>query len=237
MFRTCEFMSARSLRLCFAAVNVLVVDLGPSSARKLARMSQRTSVLGILRRRRAGVGRFVLAWFVLASASASAAPCFAMALSSTPAASAAASTHHDNGAAHAMTGHDHAHAVTHDHSAAHDHSPAHVHSAAHDHSPRSEPANPSPSHGPTSPCMHCPLSVAMVAGSTNSHAFCSAADDVAESGKSSAPPLAFKAILSPLIVVLVPVECGPGLPGGKQVQSNAAATSVRLNLRHCVFLI
>jgi hypothetical protein len=197
-------------------------------------MSGRTSVLSILRRRRAGVGRFVLAWFVLASASASAAPCFAMALSPTP---AAASTHHDNGAAHAVTGHDHAHAVTHDQSAAHDYSAAHDQSAAHDHSPRSEPANQSPSHGPTSPCTHCPLSVAMVAGSTNAHAFCSAADDVAESGKPSAPPLAFKAILSPPIVVLVPVECGPGLARGKQGQPNAAATSVRLNLRHCVFLI
>jgi hypothetical protein len=49
-------------------------------------MSGRTSILGILRRRRAGLGRFVLAWFALAAASAGAAPCFAMTASSAPAA-------------------------------------------------------------------------------------------------------------------------------------------------------
>jgi hypothetical protein len=180
-------------------------------------MGWRTNLLGILRRRRAGVGRFVLAWFVLASASAPAAPCFAMALAATPAAYAAATTHHDRASPHAAAGHENSH------------------STAHHHPVASE--QPDPPRDPPSPCTHCPLSLAMAGGWASSHALCSAADDVAEGGKPSAQPIAFKTILSAPIIVLVPVDPGPRFIRGKQLPSDCAATSLRLNLRHCVFLI
>jgi hypothetical protein len=149
----------------------------------------------------------VLAWFVLASASVGAAPCFAMTLSATPA-------EHHGGTVRATVAHDHSHAAAHDDSA-----------------PSEQPDRPTP-------CKHCPLSVAMAgSGSTSSHAFCSAADDVSDGGKPSVPPIAFKTILSVPIVELLPFDQGPSLTREKQRQPDAATTSIALNLRHCVFLI
>ena len=71
----------------------------------------------------------------------------------------------------------------------------------------------------------------------SSHALCSAADDVADGGKPSAPPIVLKALLSAPVVVLVPIDFGPGFAHGTQGPLNRAAPSLRLNLRHCVFLI
>jgi hypothetical protein len=182
-------------------------------------MSWRTNLFSILRRRRAGVGRFVLAWFALASASASAGPCFAMASTVAPGAYAAAPMHHDRASPDMAAGHDHSHANAHDH---------------HDPSATEQPL---PSQDPPSPCTHCQLSFAMAGGSASSHALCSAADNVAEGGKSSAQPIAFKTIPPAPIVVLVPVDPRPTLIRGKLRPPDCAAASLRLNLRHCVFLI
>ena len=74
-------------------------------------------------------------------------------------------------------------------------------------------------------------------GSTSSHVFCSAGDDVSDGGKPSTPAAAFKTILSAPIVELLPFDHGPSLARDKQRPRDAAATSIALNLRHCVLLI
>ena len=180
-------------------------------------MSGRTSFIGTLRRRKASVGRVVLAGFVLASASFGAAPCFAMALSAPVSAQHAAPADHDHGALHATASHDRSHAPAHD-----------------------RPAGPSEQHEhqPATPCAHCPLSIAMAgAGSTGSHAFCSAVDDVSDGGKPSPPPAASKTVLSLPIIELLPFDHGPSRALDKRRPRDAAAPSIALNLRHCVFLI
>ena len=176
-------------------------------------MSRRTSILGILRRRRAGVGRFVLAWFALAAGSAGAAPCLAMTVSS------ASVEHHDTGMHHGDAG-----AGQHEHAAVHDHS--------------ASTAQPKSPLEPASPCVHGPLAATMAGhGSSESHSFCSATDDVSDGGKPSAPTTAFKLVLSVPIVELLPFDPGPSLAREQQRPCDADVTSIALNLRHCVFLI
>ena len=179
-------------------------------------MSGRTSILGIFRRHRAGVGRAVLAWFALAAASVGAAPCFAMTVSSAAAAQHDAAT--DHGTAPASAEHHHTHA------AGHDQSPSTLHSD-------------SPAQLP-SPCAHCPLTAAMADhSSTASHSFCSAADDVSDGGKPSVPTTAFKLVLSVPIVELLPFDPKPSLVRERPRPPDADVISIALNLRHCVFLI
>ncbi len=174
-------------------------------------MSGRTSILGILRRRRASVGRFVLVWFALAAASVGAAPCFAMMVSAGPAAHHDAAMHHASQPA----------------SAAHHHGDDHSAPTAQLESP----AQPSS-------CAHCPLAMAMAGhDSTASHSFCSAADDVSDAGKPSVPTTAFKLVLSVPIVELLPFDPGPSLARDRQRPRDADVTSIAINLRHCVFLI
>jgi hypothetical protein len=178
-------------------------------------MTGRTSFIGTLRRRKASVGRVVLAWFVLATASFGAAPCFAMAVSGPASAEHATSADRDHTGSHATASHDRMHA--HDHSAG----------ASEQHDQQ-----------PSTPCAHCPLSIAMAgAGSTSSHAFCSAVDDVSDAGKPGATPVALKTVLSLPIIELLPFDHGPSRARDKQRPRDAAAPSIALNLRHCVLLI
>ena len=166
----------------------------------------------VLRRRRADLGRFVLLLFALASASAGAAPCLAMA-------SGAPTAHHSDAHIASLAAepvHDHSHAVHQEHS--------------------TPPADQTDgSHGP---CSHCPPSVAMDgAASSASHAFCSATDDVSDAAKPTWSPPAFKHVLATALIQLLPADSRPSLALAQQPPPEAAPPSVALNLRHCVFLI
>jgi hypothetical protein len=172
-----------------------------------------SNTFSVLRRRRAGLGRFVLVLFALASATAGAAPCLAMAVTD------AAGAHDSDAHMASMVAekaHDQSHAVEHRHS--------------------TPPADRDDgSHGP---CSHCPPSVSMAgAASSASHAFCSASDDASDAAKPSWSPPAFKHVLSTALIQLLPVDFLPSLASAPQPPPEAAPPSVALNLRHCVFLI
>lgn len=184
------------------------VDSGPWSTLKLCPMSGWTHVPGRLRRRRASLGRIVLALFALASFSAGAAPCFAMAPSIAPL--------HESHESHlaGAPNHDHAHAVGHEHG-----------------TPSGE-----IEHAP-SPCPHCPL-VAVLAGSVaGSHSFCSAADGASDGGKSVTTLPAYKCASSAAVVEVFPPDREPSPSSPRQPPTEVASPSIALNLRHCVFLI
>jgi hypothetical protein len=177
-------------------------------------MARPTNTFRILRRHRAGLGRFVLVLFALAAASAGAAPCLAMALPN------AAGVHH--GDAHvapmgtSAAAHDHSHAVEHDHS-----TPAADQEGG--------------SHGP---CSHCPLSAGMTANaSSGSHASCSVSDHASDGAKPGGSPPVFKHVLATALIELLPIEPRPRLAFAQQPPPEATSPSVALNLRHCVFLI
>jgi hypothetical protein len=177
-------------------------------------MTGPTNTLRILRRHRAGLGRFVLVLFALASAGAGAAPCLAMAA---PAATAA---HHSDAHSAPMgtsaAAHDHSHAVEHDQS-----TPAADQDGG--------------SHGP---CTHCPLSVGMTANaSSGSHALCSATDHASDGAKPGWSPPVLKHVLATALIELLPIEPRPRLAFAQQPRLEATSPSVALNLRHCVFLI
>jgi hypothetical protein len=170
-------------------------------------MSASTNILGRLRRRRARLGRSIWILFAFASLSGGAAPCFAMAASTGPAAA-----QHDGSHAHAISSHDHSHAAVHEHG---------ISSDAASHSP--------------SPCPHCPLAVGMVG--TSSHSFCDVVDDASDGGKPSAPPVLFKPLPSAAVVELLPVDQEPRRASPRRPPVEATTPSLALNLRHCVFLI
>jgi hypothetical protein len=172
-------------------------------------MSGPTELLGRLRRRRATLGRSVLVLFALASFSAGAAPCFAMAASTAPVVQHHVS--HQGGAP------------------SHAHSPA----ASHEHgAPLDRGGEPVPS-----PCPHCPLTAAPSSNAASAHSFCSAGDDVADSGKSVTTLPSFKHVLLAAVVELLPVDREPRFSPPRRPPTEVAAPSVALNLRHCVFLI
>jgi hypothetical protein len=168
-------------------------------------------MFAILRRRRAGLGTLVLAWFALASASFGAAPCLAMAQSGSPPAQHAA-------APPSATGHHHSPAMAHDHAATQ--------------------ATPDATPQPSNPCVHCPPSTAMAHdGTTSSHGLCAAADDAADGAKPTVPPVALKSLHAVPILEVLPFDHGPRLVLDQHRLLRAPATSIALNLRHCVFLI
>jgi hypothetical protein len=172
-------------------------------------MIRRSNILRSLRSRRASLGRFVWILFALASVSASAAPCFAMSVASTPV------EHHHASHTGSALGHDHA-------------------KAAHDHAFTEQPAEQSPH----SPCAHCPLSVAISADApSSSHALCSAGDDTSDGSKTGAPLQLFKHVLWAVRVELPPAYLGPSTAWERHLAVDKTAQSVALNLRNCVFLI
>jgi hypothetical protein len=171
-------------------------------------MIGRSNILASLRRRRETLGRLLCLLFAFATISAGAAPCFAMGVSSK--ASAQQEAH-----AHPSADHEHRQVANHDHTASIDHG-----DRAH------------------SPCPHCPLSTGMPkSGSTGSHAYCSATDDIADSGKAGVSAPAFKHLLSVAAIHVEPVRSQPSYGWSRQLPVNSAYPSVALNLRHCVFLI
>jgi hypothetical protein len=176
-------------------------------------MTGLSNTIGVLRRRRADLGRLVLILFALASASAGAAPCLAMAVPDSPGA------HHSDthmASLAADSAHDHVHAMEHEHS-----------------TPPVDQRD--GSHGP---CSHCPLAVSMDgSASSSSHAFCSAADDASDTAKPNWSPPALKHVLSTALIRLLPVDPRSSLASARQPPPEAAPPSVALNLRHCVFLI
>lgn len=172
-------------------------------------MNRHTNLLAVLRRQRDRLGRFVLAWFAVASFTITGAPCFAM-----------ASTRIDTGdhaASAGLQAHEH-----HGHAMGHgDGGPA----AGHDHGS----AQKEPPH-----CPHCPLAAAMPNHApSNDHSFCSAYDELADQTSFSPPSFVlwvptFEA--PPPLVAHPPPRLSPRATG---LQRSAIA----LNLRNCVLLI
>jgi hypothetical protein len=172
-------------------------------------MTERSNILRHLRRRRASLGRLVWGLFAFASVSAGAAPCFAMSVAAAPV------EHHHAPRTSAPPGHDHAHSAAHDHAV----------------------AEPPGEHSPSSPCPHCPLSVAMADASSSSHSLCSAADDASDGGKPSVSLPLFKHVAWVTRVELSPPALEPSTAWIRHLAVDETAHSVALNLRHCVFLI
>jgi hypothetical protein len=175
-------------------------------------MIGRTNLLAMIRRRRASLGRLVLASFAVASITIGALPCFAMGVAT----KGAPVAHH--GAAHsdsASGNHEHSHPATH---------------------PGATPLAGSP-HSP-SHCPHCPQSASMPGhASGNSHSLCAAVDDTSDRTQSSTLPLHLKhLLLAPLLELAPPsLHPPPGIPASRMLVP--PCSSVALNLRHCVFLI
>jgi hypothetical protein len=175
-------------------------------------MIGRTNILARIRRRRATLGRLVLAFFAVASVAIGAVPCFAMgaATKGDPV------SHH--GASHsdsALGSHDHSHPATHGGATQPDESPL------------------SPNR-----CPHCPLAASMPGHTPdNSHSFCAAVDDTSERAQPSPPSLLQKhVLLAPLLDLAPPsVLPPPGIAASRRLAP--AFSPVALNLRHCVFLI
>ena len=173
-------------------------------------MHARESVLAVLRRQRARLGRFVVAWFAVASFTITGAPCFAM-----------ASAKADHGE-HAADTHDHGH---HDHAMAHgDSGPA----VGHDHGPTQN----GPAH-----CPHCPLAAAMPNHAPSSdHAFCSAFDEGAGQTNFTALSFAKHVLLAPTFEAPPPLVFRPPPRSSPSVIS-VQRSAIAVNLRNCVLLI
>jgi hypothetical protein len=181
---------------------------------------ERIDILETIRKRRARLGGFVLAFFALASVATSAAPCFAMAVA-----------HADSPAEHAVAhsgslpaaGHDSLHAAGHDQS----------HLAAHDGF-----TPPDGSSDPRNHCPHCPLAPSMPGhGPDATHSFCSVVDDASDVAQPSGSYLVPKYVpLTPIFELPPPSLLRP--PGIRASRVLAPTiSSIALNLRHCVFLI
>jgi hypothetical protein len=171
-------------------------------------MVGRINILASLRRRRATLGRLFCLLFALATVSAGAAPCFAMGVPSQAIAD-------QDAHAHSSANHEHTQVVAHDHATSVD-----AGDRAH------------------SPCPHCPLSTGRSESvSTSSHAYCSATDDLADSGKTSPSLPPFKHLLSVALIDVDPVRSQPRYGWSRRLPVDSAFPSVALNLRHCVFLI
>jgi hypothetical protein len=184
-------------------------------------MSHTATVLVRLRRHRARLGRFVLALFALASATASAGPCFSMAV----AGDAAPAAHHDAAHAHeASTAHAHAH---------HQRADEDTSGAS------SQPASPQPASSQSaSHCPHCPLAASMPNHSAaESHALCSAVDDTSDFSQPSASALLLKHVVAGPLLEIPPANLfrPPGIARSHRFTPDGP--SVALHLRHCVFLI
>jgi hypothetical protein len=157
------------------------------------------------------LGRLVLMLFALATASAGAAPCFAM--------SAAAPASQQSHEVASVAAHDHARV------------------AAHEHAANYEPAAAGGEHRqPHDPCPHCPLGAAANAESA-SHAHCAANDDASDAAKPTGSPPASKHVFATAQLQLLPEYRPPRLRSALQASADAALSSIALNLRHCVLLI
>jgi hypothetical protein len=184
-------------------------------------MIRRSHILETIRRRRARLGGFVLAFFAVASVAAGAAPCFSMGAAANAASPAHHASHSDSmPAGHAMPASDH------------DHS----HAAAHD---ASTPTDGSPD-SPSSPgdCPHCPLAASMPGhAAATTHSVCAAADDTSDFAQPGASSLLPKYAAPALMYELPPLR--PDRPPGSRTSRVLvpSSSSVPLNLRHCVFLI
>jgi hypothetical protein len=119
------------------------------------------------------------------------------------------------------------------HAAATANAHAHEHSAMHGTHGQAEPA--APRDPLTRPCAHCPLSAVMF-GETGSHSACSVGDDASDAKPAVAVP-SFKhaQFIASFDPPLLDPEPSPAWT--RQCRVDAAAPSVALNLRHCVFLI
>lgn len=175
-------------------------------------MSDRANILGRLRRWKGGAARYVVGSFAVAYLSAGIAPCAMAAARATDNVSAAALVAHEGHAAH-------------DQDAAHSQHGNETHGAGvatHD--------APAPAHDRSGHCPHCPP------GAGGDHAVCAVFEDLTNAAashakdapQSAAPPLA------PAAFTLPPPLASPWPPPPLRV---VRGTSVRLNVRHCVFLI
>ena len=170
-------------------------------------MNRRTSVLAVLRRQRARLGRFVVACFALASFTITGAPCFAMATAKADAGEHVAHSHGHGDHGHAMHQGDNGPAMQHDHRSGAPH------------------------------CPHCPLSAAMPNHSPSSdHSFCSAYDERADQTCFSPPSLAKHVLLAPTLETPLPLIFHPP-PRSSAHTTGIQHSAVALNLRNCVLLI
>lgn len=179
-------------------------------------MKRRINWLGVLRRQRSGLGRFVLAFFAVATVTMTGAPCFAMAAG----AQVSPAMHHEGmHAGMTMVAHDHSHFA---------HASEHGASSPH--------GSPDPSHQ----CPHCPLAAPMSGYTTTSgsHAVCAGlggASDQAQAGVTMPP---FKHIAAaPQFEPAASAVLRPPGTARAFVPPALARPSVPLNVRHCVFLI
>jgi hypothetical protein len=178
-------------------------------------MNRRTNILRHLRRWNAGAARYVVASFAAAYLSVGVAPC-----------AAAASEPKDNGDAVAI-GHEHADAAhsQHDHEG-HGSMPA-------DHETVLVPAERGSDH-----CPHCPsaLEGAAAIAHGNDHSSCAALADLTNVAASHAkdPQQPLMPLFAPAAFTLPPPLASPlAAPPSRAVRT----PTVRINVRHCVFLI
>jgi hypothetical protein len=167
------------------------------------------NILASLRRRRASIGRFILALFAFASVAIGAAPCLAMAVQMN-----VPIIHHGDVP-----------------SASHEHS----HMGAHgDGGAMGEHVS---QHSPER-CPHCPLSAGMPGhDSSGSHSSCSALDDVADYAQPSTSLPSVKYVLpAPVLEISATRLFRPPDAAAARLRG-PAYSSVALNVRHCVFLI
>jgi hypothetical protein len=161
--------------------------------------------------------------FALATASAGAAPCFAMS------ASAPALQH----------SHESTSVGTHDHAITDEQAASHLDAATHDHAASHEPAGAAGGEAlQHAACPHCPLGAAANTGSA-SHALCAASDDAsaADGAKPVGSPPALKHVFATAQLQLLPEYRPPRARSALEAGADAASSSVALNLRHCVLLI
>ena len=204
-------------------------------------MIGRTNILASLRRRRAGLGRLVLAWFAAGSFTASASPCLAMAVSAVQARPApvaeqdAAPRHAHAHGGHATVAPAGATFVSQHHSHSGSHADA-QHQAA---DAASQNSTTDPSRHASGHCPHCPVPASGSAHpAKGAHAFCSTLDDGSGNGPSSAQqPSSLK-----YVSIQAPYELAPP-PLLRAHESRPVRTdrrvhrTVALNVRNCVFLI
>ena len=176
----------------------------------MTKMHRHKSVLAELRRQRGRLGRFLVAWFAVASFTITGAPCFAM-----------ASANVDHGE-HAADTHAHGH---HDHAMAHgDSGPA----VGHDHGSTQK----GPAH-----CPHCPLAAAMPNHAPSSdHSLCSAFDEGADQTSFTSLSFAKYVLLAPTFEAPPPSAFHPP-PRSSLRAISVQRSAVAVNLRNCVLLI
>ena len=175
-------------------------------------MSDRANILARLRRSKCGAGRYVVAAFAVAYLSAGVAPC---AMAKTRATDEVPAVTHEQHAAHEP-----AHHAAH---AQHGHEAPAARAPAHD-------AEQAPADHENEHCAHCPP------GMHGDHAACVALEDLTNVAASHAKD-AHKAPAPLLVAAALTLPAPLASPWPPPPLRGVRGAAVRLNVRHCVFLI